>query len=336
MKILYAIQGTGNGHVARAREIIPLLQTIGEVDVLIGGDQSEVDLPVVPKYAYRGLTFKYNAHGGVSYWKTLFTNNLFQLAKNILACPVHDYDILLNDFEFISAWACKLRKLPCLGIGHQAAFKSPLVPRPVKKDALGEYILKHYAPASISIGFHFQPYDSFVATPVIRREVRNLCPQDHGHIVVYLPAYGLEELVLFLQPFSQFTFHVFTKHKPSDSVPSHIVIQQISNQSFLSSLESCAGLFTSAGFESPAEALFLGKKLAVIPIQNQYEQACNAAALAELGIPVWDSLKKASESFHAWLLNDERISIKYPDDTLELLQLAISKYQERLMLADQA
>ncbi len=26
MKILYAIQGTGNGHVARAREIVPILQ----------------------------------------------------------------------------------------------------------------------------------------------------------------------------------------------------------------------------------------------------------------------------------------------------------------------
>ena len=33
MKILYAIQGTGNGHISRAREIIPLLQKYGELDI---------------------------------------------------------------------------------------------------------------------------------------------------------------------------------------------------------------------------------------------------------------------------------------------------------------
>jgi hypothetical protein len=35
-------------------------------------------------------------------------------------------------------------------------------------------------------------------------------------------------------------------------------------------------------FETPAEALFLGKKLLVIPMTGQYEQECNAAALAAL------------------------------------------------------
>jgi UDP:flavonoid glycosyltransferase YjiC (YdhE family) len=32
MKILYAIQGTGNGHIARAFDVIPHLKRHGEVD----------------------------------------------------------------------------------------------------------------------------------------------------------------------------------------------------------------------------------------------------------------------------------------------------------------
>src|SRR5690625_7003508 len=32
--------------------------------------------------------------------------------------------------------------------------------------------------------------------------------------------------------------------------------------------------------------MFLEKKLMVIPIKNQYEQYCNAAALKEMGVPV--------------------------------------------------
>lgn len=35
MKILYAIQGTGNGHVTRAREIVPLLRKNHDIDILI-------------------------------------------------------------------------------------------------------------------------------------------------------------------------------------------------------------------------------------------------------------------------------------------------------------
>ena len=45
MKILYALQGTGNGHVARALEIVPILNNRGQVDVVVSGDESQVHLP---------------------------------------------------------------------------------------------------------------------------------------------------------------------------------------------------------------------------------------------------------------------------------------------------
>ena len=37
MKILYAIQGTGNGHIARAEDIVPVLKRFGTLDVLVSG-----------------------------------------------------------------------------------------------------------------------------------------------------------------------------------------------------------------------------------------------------------------------------------------------------------
>ncbi|MFA9272251.1 MAG: glycosyl transferase, partial [Baekduiaceae bacterium] len=57
MRILYAIQGTGNGHISRARDIIPYLQEKGVVDLLISGIQSDVDLPYEIKYQLKGLSF---------------------------------------------------------------------------------------------------------------------------------------------------------------------------------------------------------------------------------------------------------------------------------------
>ena len=37
MKILYGIQGTGNGHISKAETIYPILKQYGEVDVMVSG-----------------------------------------------------------------------------------------------------------------------------------------------------------------------------------------------------------------------------------------------------------------------------------------------------------
>ena len=70
MKILYAIQGTGNGHLSRAREIIPILQQKGELDLLISGTQADVDLPYPVKYRFKGLCFIFGKKGGVDVMAT--------------------------------------------------------------------------------------------------------------------------------------------------------------------------------------------------------------------------------------------------------------------------
>ena len=45
MKILFGIQGTGNGHLSRAKEVIPHLEKYGTVDLFVSGTQAEVQLP---------------------------------------------------------------------------------------------------------------------------------------------------------------------------------------------------------------------------------------------------------------------------------------------------
>ena len=42
MKVLYAIQGTGNGHLSRAGEIVPMLNEYAQVDILISGSQADI------------------------------------------------------------------------------------------------------------------------------------------------------------------------------------------------------------------------------------------------------------------------------------------------------
>ena len=42
MKVLYAIQGTGNGHLSRAEEIVPILNKYVDATVLVSGNQSQI------------------------------------------------------------------------------------------------------------------------------------------------------------------------------------------------------------------------------------------------------------------------------------------------------
>jgi uncharacterized protein (TIGR00661 family) len=99
-----------------------------------------------------------------------------------------------------------------------------------------------------------------------------------------------------------------------------VLVRPVSGAAFLDSLARSAGVLCGAGFETPAEALYLGKKLLVVPMKNQYEQACNAAALAHMGVPVVKSLKdKCLATMDEWLVNGQPIPVDYPDNTGAIL-----------------
>jgi uncharacterized protein (TIGR00661 family) len=322
-KILYAIQGTGNGHVARAREVIPLLQKYAEVDVLISGNQSEIALPVEPKYSFKGITMAYNKNGGVSYSRSLVVNNPIIALKEIISLPVKNYNLVISDFESITSWACKLKGKSCLAVSHQSAMVSKRVPQPLKKSKVGRLILKYYAPATDSIGFHFKPYDSYIYSPIIRSEIRALKIESETKNLysVYLPSYTSDFLIKVFQRFEYFTFVVFSKDARMSRTEGNVNIEPIENTMFIETLKACAGVLTGAGFETPSEVLFLKKKLLVIPIAKQYEQLMNAKALEEMGVEVLYDLEEASiAKIDTWLKTDNTIEVDFPDETEDIIK----------------
>ena len=100
----------------------------------------------------------------------------------------------------------------------------------------------------------------------------------------------------------------------------NISIYPIDNDHFVQSMATASGVLCGAGFETPAEALFLGKKLLVIPMKNQYEQHLNATALEEMGVPVLKSLKPEHDHLiDDWLTHGPVITVDYPDHTHEIV-----------------
>lgn len=333
MKILYAIQGTGNGHISRAREVVSILQKMGDVDLLISGIQADVDLPWVVKYRFYGLSFIFGKNGGVDIWKTYKKSKLKKLYKEIKSLPVNEYDLIINDFEPVSAWACYFAGKECISLSHQAAVINAKSPKPSKFDPVGKTVLKHYAPVSKMFGFHFKKYDEDIYTPVIRSEVRNLKVENKGHYTVYLPAYNDERIFKILSKCEDVKWEVFSKHNTQMVENGNVLIKPITNKDFLQSLASCKGVLCGAGFETPAEALFLEKKLMVIPMKGQFEQQCNAEALKKMGVPIIKSLKKKNLiSIKSWLLNEEKVEVNYPDETEMILQKLLASHVENTQL----
>ena len=326
MKILYAIQGTGNGHISRARDIIPQLQSFCQCDILISGTQCDVEPGYPVKYRLKGLSFVFGKTGGVDILKTISNADLFNLRREIKQLPVEEYDLVINDFEPVSAWACRLKGVQCISLSHQGSLKSRHTPVPFSLDLIGKFIIRNYAPASIDFGFHFQPYDEFIYTPVIRMQVRDCEVEELDHYTVYLPSFDDKFLVNTLSGFQNIKWHIFSKHSDHSYEKGNIRVMPIENKLFVEDMAKSRGVLCGAGFETPAEALFLKKKLLVIPMKGQYEQQCNAKALEEMGVPVIKNFNSGSLSkINSWVNSDHKISVDYPDITRSIIRKVIEK-----------
>jgi uncharacterized protein (TIGR00661 family) len=89
-------------------------------------------------------------------------------------------------------------------------------------------------------------------------------------------------------------------------------------------MASSAGVLCGAGFETPAEALFLKKPLFVVPMRGQFEQQCNAAALSQMGVPsVPEFGGDAVTALRQWLHNPRVVDVDYPDESQEVLKQAL-------------
>lgn len=328
MKVLYAIQGTGNGHLSRARDIIPLLQKKNiELDILISGTQADIAIPYPIKYNFKGLSFIFGKKGGVAIWKTYFKAKSKRLQEEIKSLPIEEYDLIINDFEPVSAWACKLKNKPCISLSHQSAVLMSGSPKPKKLDLMGHFILRKYAPTTRQYGFHFQKYNKAIFTPVIRQDIRNATIAHQEHYTVYLPSYSDTKILKILSRIKNVQWQVFSKHHDTPFKSDTLSISPITNEAFIESMATSKGVLCGAGFETPAEALFLNKKLMVIPMKGQYEQQCNAAALKEMGVPVIKSLKsKHVKHIRNWIENEHKVHVDYPDVTEAILDKLLLEF----------
>jgi uncharacterized protein (TIGR00661 family) len=176
------------------------------------------------------------------------------------------------------------------------------------------------------LGLHFESYDKNIYNPIIKDEIINAFPIDNGHITVYLPQYSVSFLSPYLLAQSKFNFEIFTKEVKQPTNYKNLTLLPIDNKTFTNSLIQCHGIITAGGFETPAEALYLKKKLLSIPILNHFEQECNGAAMQKLGVTVIKKIdKNFNQVFTEWVQAENKTQFTLTHSTEEIVNLLMQK-----------
>lgn len=293
MKILYSLSGQGFGHSTRSKEIIRHLinkghqlkvMTYGQAFLLLGEEFDTLEIPGLT------LTYKYNE---LDYFRTIYNNiiNAKKLFYQFLTIykKVKEFnpDLIITDFEPLSALIAKLLKKPLISIDnqHQLTHTKIEIPFKYKKELLMTKLIINLMTWGadkylITSFFKTIPKNkkTIVLPPVIREEVINLNPYYGDYLLIYEGA-ELSKILPILKE-SGFKCVVFGPHKEGQE--KNITFKSFNVDDWLKYLEGAKAVIATGGASLISECVYLKKPYLVLPIKKQLEQIINALYLKKL------------------------------------------------------
>ncbi len=320
MKILYGVQGTGNGHISRACAMAEAFKKYPDLEItwLLSGREQQKGCGDIKDFLWReGITFIVKA-GKINIVETLGNFNFKQFRQDVNELDLKAYDLIISDFEPVICHAAKKQNIETIGIGHQYAFDYKI---PMKgANIISKSIMNKFAPVTRGVGLHWHHFGYPILPPIIDLEMpETLPPVIQNKVLVYLPFESTTEIFKLLKEIQGFEFYVYHPDlTDQDQGPIHS--RAISRINFKKDLFDARSVITNSGFELISECLQIGKSILVKPLLGQMEQLSNAQALKEL--------KYASTINHLelkaikdWLSQDNDIvQVSYPDVASKLAE----------------
>ena len=238
MRALYGIQGTGNGHLARARALVPALREAGvELDFVFTGRRREdyFDMEIFNGFdCFRGMSLVVRK-GNLKLLGTIAGNNVVRFVRDARKLDLKPYDVVISDFEPLTAWAARSRGISSIGVSHQCAFDYA-VPK-VSGYRASRMIMKHFAPTGIRLGLHWHHFGQPVLPPLITC----LEPKeaDRRKVLVYMMWEALDDLIEFVKPFSgRYDFLIYVPVREERTFGS-IRVRPLSYMNFHRDMQDC-------------------------------------------------------------------------------------------------
>jgi uncharacterized protein (TIGR00661 family) len=297
MRIIYGLSGQGFGHSARSKETIKhLLEAGHDVKIFTYGQSlfmMEKDfkdrLFEIPGFV---LSYKNNK---LVYWRTILANakKISSQAKHYSKIS-HEFskfnpDIVITDFEPLTAMLAKTKRRPLISIDnqHQLTNSKIKIDKKHYKDFLADKLViksmvwgaKYYLITS----FFKTPVtrkNTFLFAPLIRREVLDLKPTDNGYVLVYEGA-DFDRILPILKQLNYKFLIVGKEQRPATG---NLTFKKFSTEEWLADLTGAKAVIGTAGLSLICECIYLQKPYFALPIAKQVEQLINADYLKEMGL----------------------------------------------------
>ena len=216
-----------------------------------------------------------------------------------LVCVGHQYMFLHPEYRFPSGRLCnrwmarafaastawRADRYLALSLYPVGTRKQPLT-EPVGTprawgEPIGGRLAASVAPCLNGDGHPVLGDDFAVMPPLLRPELFDQ-PLDRTEpfFLVYIVNSGYaNEVIRWHDAHPEVRLHCFWDRPGASAMEMYddtLTFHQLDDTKFLSMMARCQGLVSTAGFESVAEAMYLGKPVQVIPVEGHFEQWCNA------------------------------------------------------------
>ncbi|SOE23449.1 conserved hypothetical protein [Spirosomataceae bacterium TFI 002] len=305
MTYFFIVQGEGRGHLTQAISLYELLVKNGNrvTAMAVGGENQQfLAEQIGPEVAIHKIDSPKLAYGsrdtGLSISKTIWqtvTKSKHYLAQvNKLGQLLQDTkpDVVINFYEVL-AGLYKLThpfcKIPFYSIAHQYLLLKPGFVFPTKSKFADKLLLNtnsrftaYGSKKMLALSFDEQNDNEHITVvpPLIRNAIKSKQGSNKGHYLVYLTHECMLPTLLnwkLANPATHVHCFVHRAGKPaSERFLPNLTLHQPNKELFAELFQSCAGIATTAGFETVSEAIYWNKPVLMVPVTNHYEQACNA------------------------------------------------------------
>lgn len=95
---------------------------MGRLTFFLSGSNAQLNSPIPIKYRSKGISMQYKNTGGLDY-SSIAKSISYKLYKEAKALPIDNYDLIINDFEFITSLSCSLKRKKVSNLGTKQVFR---------------------------------------------------------------------------------------------------------------------------------------------------------------------------------------------------------------------
>jgi uncharacterized protein (TIGR00661 family) len=298
MKFLLIIQGEGRGHTTQAIAFKEIIEKYGHsVELAIIGHRGDRPTTMVTsnfenvvEIQSPNLVYK-KGQKHISLFKTL-KELIFNIPKYVDSVKKIDYyiklhtpDVVINFYESMFGVYRFVHRpnLKSFAVGHQFMFFHPdyISMKSYPLQMWGAKIftwLVGYGSEKIALSFYEAPQykQIHVVPPVLRKQVFESSEKiiNGNYVLVYcINQSYIHDLTLNNSPCR---LEIFTEIESTRHISNDVVVHPLNGQKFLEMMAGAKMVICTAGFETVAEALYLGKPVLMQPVFGHMEQEFNA------------------------------------------------------------